>query len=457
MYYYFCFFRFVRQDDEEEQIQVFEDDDEVFDIIDQKKKRSVNLVWLDVFLLVVDFIQMFALIQSMATRWVFPELWLRNMYWVFGVNLDIWELYKFTNSSIYASVQEAYIHSSKIPVSYESIVFAWIGVFAGLCVIYGLLHFFFWKMFYPHAWARRVMSYVQFTLVVLVHVLSLPIGTAFFRLFQCEPGFNKVYVINEYSCFTGDHWKLIIPGLLIISFVFVVYPAFLVWKIRQEGMTGTAKGYLAFILMKETEYKIHLNRSWLNDSLWVFSPFKHRGRYYRTFMQVAKLVMLIIFASAFQHINIQALVSAIWLLLVFIALLVVRPFRLTSCNAFLIFSVLCNLGNCFIGALLASYNPYTIPSAWLTSEYIIWFIGFVQGVWAASLVCLLVYLVTRTLCHSGKCCYKRPVWPNIATSGSGNLTSETKKFMTAIIKAKIAQGTVSYFLAVCPLNHNNDY
>ena len=36
---------------------VIEDDDEVFDIIDQKKKRNVNMVWVDVFLLALDFVQ----------------------------------------------------------------------------------------------------------------------------------------------------------------------------------------------------------------------------------------------------------------------------------------------------------------------------------------------------------------------------------------------------------------
>ena len=47
--------RHVRTD--EEVPTVIEDDDEVFDIIDQKKKRSVNMVWVDVFLLALDFLQ----------------------------------------------------------------------------------------------------------------------------------------------------------------------------------------------------------------------------------------------------------------------------------------------------------------------------------------------------------------------------------------------------------------
>ncbi|WAR23447.1 hypothetical protein MAR_037116 [Mya arenaria] len=440
--------RYVRQDDDDEEIQVYEDDEEVFDIIDQKKKRSVNLVWMDVALLVLDFLQIFALIQSMATRWVYPETWLRKMYWVFGLNLDVWEIYKFQNESTYASVQGAYLASTNVPVSYENIMLAWFGVFGGIAIFYAALHFSFRYFWYPQSWARRVMSWIQFVFMIIIHVLSLPIGTVMFRIFQCEADYSKVYTINDYTCFSVDHWKLAAPAVIILTLVFIIYPAFLVWKIRQEGMTGTSHGYLAFILMKETEYKIHLNRSWLNDAMWIFSSYKHRGRYYRTTLQIVKLILLIIFASAFQHINIQAMVTTIWLLLVFIIAILIRPFRLTSCNAFLAFSILCNMGNSFIGSLISAYTSYTIPSAWLTAEYLVWFIAFIQASWTVSLVALLVYLVSRTCCHSTKSCYKRPVWPNIATSGSGNLTSETKKFMTAIIKAKIAHEKIQRVSAV---------
>ena len=38
---------------------VIEDDDEVFDIIDQKKKRNVNLVWIDVALMALDYLQVY--------------------------------------------------------------------------------------------------------------------------------------------------------------------------------------------------------------------------------------------------------------------------------------------------------------------------------------------------------------------------------------------------------------
>jgi len=432
--------RHIRTGDEETQEQDFEDDEEVLDLVDRKKKRWVNMVWIDVLLLVTDFIQIFALIQSMATRWVYPEAWLRNTYYFFVVNIDVWEFMKFYNESSYISVQGYDLESDRIGVSFKTVMYACYFGLAVLALCYGVLHFVIRSSCYPLHWARKFMSWVQFVCMNIIHFLTLPVGIILFRIYQCEGEFNKVFTINEYFCFKPDHWTFAAPAIVYMCVVFLAYPAFLVWKIRQEGMTGTEKGYLAFILMKETEYKIHLNRSWLYDSLWIFSSFKHRGRYYRSALQLVKLVLLVIFAGAFNSIKLQSLLTTLWLLVVFIAAVVCRPFRLTSCNVFLAFSILCNIGNGFLGSMIAAYTPYTIPSAWLTSGYTYWFLAFIQACWAFSLFVLLVYLLSRTLCHSTKYCYKRPVWPNIASSGHGRLTTETKKFMAAIIKAKIALG-----------------
>ena len=435
--------RNIRQEDEEH-VEIFEDDDEVFDVVDQKTKRSVNLVWIDVLLLVLDFLQILALIQSMSLRWVYPEKWLRKTYFIFAFNADIWEIKKFTDPNVFTVLQGEYIASSQIGVNYEDICYGWFGVFGILSCIYVALHLFLKYRFYPYPRARVFMSRVQFFFVHLIHIASLPIGIAFIRLFECDGDYWKVFVMQQYDCFSSSHWQLAGPAIVILALLFLAYPCFLAWKIWLESHSGTADGYLTFLLMKETEYKIHLNRSWLFDSLWLFSPFKFRGQYYRPIIQVFKLVLLIIYTSAFHNIKTQALLTTICLLVGALAFLIIRPFRLTSCNAFLFFSLLCNMGNGFIGTLIASYNAYTVPNAWLTADYTIYFITAVQALWLLSLFALLVYLLSRTLCHSTKSCYKRPVWPNIATSGSGQLTAETKKFMTAIIKAKLIHGEFKY-------------
>lgn len=435
--------RYIRRQDSEEEVPVIEEEDEIFDIIDQKKKRSVNLVWLDVTLLVLDFLQIFALIQSMSLRWIYPERWLRNTYYVFAVNLDVWEMMKFTNSSVYKSVQEYYTPSSTVGIGYQNIMYGWFIGCGFLVLLYTALHVSMKCLYYPKSWALRFMSWVQFICMVLIHILSLPLGIALFRVYECEGDYSKMYTMNQYDCFSGDYWKFGGPALIYLLVVFLVYPAFLVWKTMLEGMTGTCSAYLSFIMIKETEYKIHLNRAWLNDSLWIFSSFKYRGRYYRTTVQLIKLILLLVCTVAFNYIKFQAMFTCLLLLIAAIGAVLIRPYRLTSCNAFLIFSLLCNMGNSFIGTLLSFYTPATTPSAWLTSNYIFYFLTFIQASWLLSLIVLLVYLISRTLCHSTKSCYKRSVWPNIATSGSDTLTPETRKFMTGIIKAKIAHGELS--------------
>lgn len=426
----------IRGDDEVPTL--IEDDDEVFDIIDQKKKRNVNMVWIDVFLLALDFMQILALIQSMSLRWNWPGDWLRNTYWIFAFNADAWEMSKMIDGA-YLDIQNRYVPSSDVSISFRTVAIGWFIAVAALLLIYAVVYTFIRLRFYPAPWARQTNSWLQYVYMIIIHVLTLPFGTVLFRIFQCEDIWNKMDTINDYTCWTMAHWELAIPAVIAMVLLFVIYPGYLIWKIRHERMSGSAEGYLSFILLKETEYKLHLNLSWLYDSCFLFSSFKYRGVYYRPIIQIMKALILIIYAAAFRSIQNQSMIICIFLFFAFLIFVFIRPYRLTSCNVFLIFNLLALTGDTFMGALRAAYDAYTLPTPWLLPQYLIWFIVAVQALWLASFIVLLIYLISRTLCHSTKSCYKRPVWPNISTSGSGQLTGETRKFMVAVIKAKIVQ------------------
>ena len=376
----------------------------------------------------------------MSLRWTWPETWLRSMYWLFGFNADAWEIQKMLSDGAYKDVQDRYVPSADVGISFRLISVTWFVIAGALMVIYAILYFFLRLAFFPKPWARQTTSWIQFVYMIIIHALTLPFGTVLFRIFQCETVWNKMDTINEYSCWGTMHWELAAPAIASMVLLFVIYPGYLIWKIKLECMTGSADGYLSFILLKETEYKIHLNRAWLYDSCFLFSSFKFRGIYYRPMIQLMKLILLIIYTAAFSSIKNQSVIITCFLLLAFLVFVIVRPYRLTSCNVFLVFGLLCLTGNGFMGSLRSAYNAYTIPSPWLLPQYLVWFIAAVQAAWTASFVILLVYLISRTLCHSTKSCYKRPVWPNISTSGSGQLTGETRKFMVAVIRAKIVQG-----------------
>ena len=375
----------------------------------------------------------------MSLRWTWPEEWLRRMYWLFAFNTDAWEIQKMLSDGAYLDVQDRHVPSADVDMSFRTVCIVWFIIAAALIVMYAGVYFFF-RRFYPEPWARRTTSWLQFVYMIIIHVLTLPCGTVLFRIFQCENEWNNMDTINETKCWSTAHWQLAGPALALMVLLFVIYPGYLIWKIRLECMSGSSEGYLTFILLKETEYKIHINLAWLYDSCFLFSSFKYRGVYYRPMIQIVKLIILVIMTAAFHSIQNQSLIVTVFLLFVFLVFIVVRPYRLTSCNAFLAFSLLALTGNSFMGALRASFNAYTLPTPWLLPQYLVWFIAAVQILWLMAFIALLVYFVSRTLCHSTKSCYKRPVWPNISTSGSGQLTAETRKFMVAVIKAKIVQG-----------------
>ena len=346
------------------------------------------------------------------------------------------------SSGAYLDIQDRYVPSADVSLSFRSIAIGWFIAAAALMLVFTIIYFVIRLRFYPEPWARQTTSWLQYAYMILIHVLTLPFGTVLFRIFQCEGEWNTMGAINENTCWTTSHWILAGPALAAMVLLFVIYPGYLIWKVRLECMSGSAEGYLSFILLKETEYKLHLNLSWLYDSCFLFSSFKYRGVYYRPLVQIMKVIILIIYAAAFRSIEYQSMAVTIFLFLACLVFVFIRPFRLTSCSGFLIFGLLALTGNCFMGALRAAYNAYTLPTPWLLPQYLIWFIVAVQALWLASFITLLIYLVSRTLCHSTKSCYKRPVWPNISTSGRGQLTGETRKFMVAVIKAKIVQGNV---------------
>ncbi|KAL3867679.1 hypothetical protein ACJMK2_040550 [Sinanodonta woodiana] len=417
--------------------QGIEDDDEIFNQVDQKKKRHVSLLWLDLAVLALEYLQVLALLQSMSLRWVWPEDWLRSMNFLLLFNLDAWEFIKIHNADTYKSIQNYYTPSSTVKISYNDIVMGW-----GITVVILASAFITFLAvlkyrFYPTPWASNILSWSHLVVITVVQVLTIPLGLVIFRLFQCRSTDNYLDVMNEVQCFKKDHWVYAGPFLILGIALFLLFPAYLFKKIRTDALSGNSKGHNAFLLLKETEYKIHLNRYWLMSNLFYFSSFRFWGLYYRPIIHCIKIILLIIYTAAFTNPNAQAITVTTILLVSFLLFLILRPYRLMSMNLFLFLNFLCLTGNAFLGALRSSYTATTLPSPWLVPSYIIYFLGAVQIIWLVCLLILLTYLISRTICYKKKCCIKRSIWPNIASESEGQIGPETRTFMMAILRGKI--------------------
>ena len=112
-------------------IQIEEYEEEEDDDGDDKilfadgKKRGTSLILNDAFLLLLHFLQMWAILQSLSLRWTWPNNWLKATNFIFLFNLDVWEFIKVHENNTYQNVQGYFTPTASLPINYWYILLAW--------------------------------------------------------------------------------------------------------------------------------------------------------------------------------------------------------------------------------------------------------------------------------------------------------------------------------------------
>lgn len=417
----------------------FPDEDDLMDDfeeeilqIEEKKKRQVSLLWQDLLNLTLDFLQIFALLQSMALRWTWSDNWISKTYFFFLFNLDVWEFVKVFQGS-YVSTQSYYTPSSTVAMSYFTFAMAMggcilllIGIFVAVYVILWVIkdHQFHSKT----AWMRRIY-------LIFVQILTFPISVNVGHLFHCNNN-NQVDVLNDVVCFEKSHWGYLFFGIMFYIVLFLVVPIYIVYRSRTEALGSCSKHHEAYLLLKETEYKIGLNKVWLHSDIYFFSSFRFWGLYYRAIVQVIKLSLVIVFIAGFHNVKGQAVAVTVLLFLYALLFIVIRPFRLLCFNILLIMMYISLGAAGIIGTLETSYNAYTLDNPWLLPQYSKWLLMVTVFIWLLAWCCVTLYLVVNQ-CLYRFSCKQVPIWPTFSTSTKGQLSHETRKFLKMFLRAKI--------------------
>ncbi|XP_069126888.1 uncharacterized protein [Argopecten irradians] len=418
--------------DEPETDEVEEKFEEEILAMENKKWRGVSLVWQDIVLLTLDFLQIFALVQSMALRWTYSSDWLGKGYFFFLFNLDVWEFLKL-HENVWIDVKNYYTPSASMPLSYWYIAVGWFSGIGGLLLLF-VVFYIFLKIHQPRrlgnklAWVRRIFFY-------LVQVLTLPLGTTIAHLFQCNDA-NQVDVMNEVMCFTGMHWLYVTFGIVIAVLLFIAFPVYIVFKVRRESVGSCSKHHESFLLLKESEYKIGLSKAWLYSDMYLYSSYRFWGMYHRVVIQIVKMILLIVYVATFKNIVTQAWTTAAFLAVFFVFFIFVRPYRLTSFNIMLVMNYLLLMGLTLIGAMKTEFNAYTLDNPWMTPRYSMWLVAICMGFWAILLLVFFLYLLFYKIRH---CCNssKLPLWPTFTTSDEDYISPESRKFLKTFLRARI--------------------
>jgi hypothetical protein len=415
--------------DEDEDTDDFEE--EILEI-EEKKNRQVSLLWQDLLNLTFDFLQIFALLQSMALRWTWSNLWISKTYFIFLFNLDVWEFMKVYKEA-YISTQGYFTPSATVPMSYFTFAMATGGVILLLIGIFVAVYAILWitkdhQFLTKTAWMRRIY-------LVLVQLLTLPIAVNVGHLFQCNDS-DKVDVMNNVSCFEKFHWGYLVFCIFFYIVLFLVIPIYIVYRSRTEVLGSCPKHHEAYLLLKETEYKIGLNKVWLHSDIYFFSSFRYYGIYYRAIVQVIKLTLVIVLIAGFHNIKGQATAVTILLFLYALLFIIIRPFRLLCFNILLVMSYISLGAAGIIGTLATSYNAYTLDNPWLLPQYSRWLLMVTVLIWLLTWLCVTMYLIVNQCLYRFNC-KSIPIWPTFSTSTTGQLSLETRKFLKMFLRAKI--------------------
>ncbi|GFN79129.1 hypothetical protein PoB_000563500 [Plakobranchus ocellatus] len=397
-------------------------------------KRTASLIVCDAAVVVVEMLQILALIQSMGLKWSWSKTWIKYTNFIFIFNADAWEFMK-VQSGAYTRIQGKETASSEISLDYNHILIAW----AGLLTIVGLVFLITFLVLKRRQPPYLMVHYAKMERIflIMVQVLALPLGTAVFRLFHCT-GSDKMAVFDSKSCYEGLYWAYLAPSILLIIALFGAVSFWMIYRIRKQKLAAVSRHHNAYLKLKEVEYEAGLDVVWAVQGFYLFSSFRLCAVYYRPLVHMIKLLLLVFFSALFLEIHAQAICTAVILALSAIAVPLVRPFRVTSFNVALGLSLGCLAGNAVFGSVVTSVTPADVESPWLVEPYSYSILIGINVILACTLLTWFIWLVCRMKCAccSRWCFTNSPLWPTLLSYEYKVDGAETYKFMAAVLRAR---------------------
>ena len=393
----------------------------------RKQTKGNSLLAIDAVLLLVNYVQLYAVIQSLSIRWPWPESWLSSTKYVFLLNVDIWEFLKLYEDGIFKYIQNYYFPSADIDVDYMHLTIAWGGLLFLFMVIYIAFYSSFSRLRSPKMVFR--LAVLKKVLIVIMQIIAIPVGIFLCRLFHCNSA-DFVDVKNELYCFSAIHWAYIGPSLVVLFLIFILFPAWLIVRTKNELIKMTPEKHESYLQLKEMEYIHGLDITWVVGNFHIFAPFKNPAAHFRAAHMLIWATVLIAYAGLFKLPFAQAVALNSIFFVMFLACCFLQPFRLKAYNAMLIINYLCLTINCLTGCFKTSYDFSSIQSPWLLPKYQFLILVIVNSFWLFCGLVFVLYLIARTCCCQPR---QDALWP---IARFERLSAETRKYMRSIIIAR---------------------
>ena len=398
------------------------------------KRRSPSLLITDACLLIIHFLQLFAVLLSLALRWPWPVDFLQTTKIIFLVNLDIWEFLKLTSADTYKSVQNYYTPSDLMAVQYRWILLAW-----AVFLFVSFLVYFLTYMVLTYKKPPKMLVHIarlKRVYIVAAQVLCLPLGITIARLFHCNDS-GMMDVSNSIPCFQKTHWLYLTPAIAVAVIVYILIPLWLILRTKTEMLNLTPHRHEGYVQLKEMEYTYGLDMLWLVGNFHIFSSFRKNGAHFRAGLYCFNTLVLLFYGALFNSSIIQAMFIEIVFTLALIAFVVQRPFRVAAYNGMLIVNLLCLTLDGLLGALQIKFTASTVQMVWLLPHYQIILLCVINGVW---LFLCLVFIIYISL-HGQWCrkrCHTKSLWPT--QHALQRLDPRTHKYIMAVLRSRLLIG-----------------
>lgn len=432
--------------------------------INAESTRSPALWKSDLIILIIEHLQLYALILSLSLRWPWPTDYIRQSRFLFIVNFDLWELTK-TDDDIYRGVDGATSDPADVPLDYFAYSLSWLLV--AVCIPIGCTIVYFSVEKIKSIKVQTIVKLQSYSLqafLIFAQLLCLPFTMVTVRLLQCHtyttPGQGSEYrsvVLKDTICWDDMQIGLLVPMATVSIFYMIIVPLWMLRMIRRQLVVSSLccvcqghRTHEKYLRLKEMEYSLNLEDTWLTKNFRLFSSYRRSWVLYRPTSILIKAVIVFIYGVLFYSMRIQAVllftVLSLWLLLV----LMLPVYRLHVFNVLLIISLLANTSNSVLGLLVAIETE----SSLIIGQNLINALLVIQFGWLAIVILCTTYLLLRYYHKIGPLVFfstrtrYAPLWPVLPSS------SHDHKYLQAILQSRrILDYTHSIPSILAPSHH----
>lgn len=393
-----------------------------------KQKRRTVLVFHDAFFLIMDFLQFYALVMSLAIRWPWPYKWLMASRFAFAFNLDIWELVKMFTPGVYDSSRDGFIASELIRIDYRLYLLIWCsGIVFATALYIGL----YISMNYQKRFNLLMqIARLQRVYIILWQAFAIPIGVALGKVFHCNLEGN-MDVHNSIPCNGAEHLAYMAVGVVIVLFLYIMLPIWMMAKIHLQIFSLKSERHEGHLQLKEAEYGHGLDTIWYLKLYHLFSSFKLFWVYHRPVTFLLKFLIVFAYAALMSYPVYQMIVMLSPIVIMLLLCAIKRPFRVASFNLQLIITYLCMILLAFMGLMQNSPLSNTV---FFQTEYLFTELLAINLLWVVVTASWFVYICLRNF---GVLCKRNSLWPQMTNRGLDKLDEDTRRYMHSILRGRI--------------------